>query len=405
MPMKQSEKKLKNESYQKQINKLKETENKLEANHKKLRNQINGKNKEIKQKNNLLKRIFSNTHILIAYLDKYFNFIQVNKTYANYNKEIIDYYVGKNYFKLFPDKEYEKIFKQVVKTGKPYIVFGEKFNYGKNVKKTDCTYWDWSLHPVKDRNKAVDGVILTLLDVTKRVKAQKELEEIKEQLIQSKRLSDLGLLAAAVAHELRNPLSVIRAALYNIERKKGNAPIHTQLHTIEKKIMEGDQIISNLLTYAKIKLPEFKRTDILTLLDESVELAKLIFQSETIQINKLISDDFKKFIKIDPFQMKKVLNNILLNSFQSIKKRKGIITIHAKTVNNVMKLTIVDNGTGIKKTDLSKVFEPFFTRKSRGTGLGLSICIEIIKLHNGNISIDSKLSKGTTISIELPYRE
>jgi PAS domain S-box-containing protein len=396
--MKHGEKKLKKESYQKQINKLKETENKLETDHKKLQ-------KEIKQKNNLLKRIFSNTHILIAYLDKNFNFIQVNNTYANYNKKIIDYYIGKNYFKLFPDNKYEKIFKQVVKTGKPYIVFGEKFNYYMNTEKADSKYWDWSLHPVKDRNKAVDGVILTLLDVTERIKAQQELEEIKEQLIQSKRLSDLGLLAAAVAHELRNPLSVIHAALYNIERKKGNAPIQNQLHTIEKKIMEGEQIISNLLTYAKIKLPEFKRIDILTLLDESVDLAKLIFPIETIQINKLISDDFKSFIKIDPFQMKKVFDNILLNSFQSIKKRKGIIHIHAKTVNNVMKLTIVDNGSGIKKTDLSKVFEPFFTRKSRGTGLGLSICTEIIKLHNGNISIDSKLLKGTVISVELPYRE
>ncbi|MBN1798874.1 MAG: PAS domain-containing protein [Spirochaetales bacterium] len=403
--MKHNEKKLKKESYQKQINKLKKTGNKLEANHKMLQNEINGKNKEIKQKNNLLERIFSNTHILIAYLDTNFNFIQVNNTYANYNKKAIDYYIGKNYFELFPDKEYEKIFKQVAKTGKPYIVFGEKFNYYMNTEKPDCTYWDWSLHPVKDRKKAIDGVILTLLDVTERVKAQQELEEVKEQLLQSKRLSDLGLLAAAVAHELRNPLSVIQAALYNIERKKGNAPIQNQLHTIEKKIMEGDQTISNLLTYAKIKLPEFKRIDILTLLDESVDLVKLILPIENIQINKFISDDFNSFIKIDPFQIKKVFNNVLLNSFQSIKKSKGIINIHAKTVNNVMKLTIIDNGSGIKKADLSNVFNPFFTRKSRGTGLGLSICMEIINLHNGNISIDSTLLKGTTIRIELPYRK
>ncbi|MBN1409351.1 MAG: PAS domain-containing protein [Spirochaetales bacterium] len=394
--MKHGEKDFKKKSYQKQIEKLKETGIKLEVNHKRLQN-------EIKQKNNLLERIFSNTHILIAYLDENFNFIQVNNTYANYNKKSINYYTGKNYFALYPDKEYKKIFNRVLKTGKSYIIFGEKFHYDRNMEKLNDSYWDWSLHPVFDTDKKVDGMILTLLDVTERVKAQQELINTKEQLLQSKRLSDLGLLAAAVAHELRNPLSVIQAALYNIERKKGKAPIQPQLYTIEKKIREGDQIITNLLTYAKIKIPDFKKADILTLLDESIGMVKLIFPIENIQINKIISDDFIRFIEIDPVQIKKVLDNILLNSFQSIKKRKGVIEIHAKTVNNHMVLTIVDNGEGIKKADLSRVFEPFFTRKSRGTGLGLSISMEIISLHNGKITIDSKLSKGTTIVIELPY--
>ena len=85
--MEQKKNKSKKISLQNQIKKLKKTENKLEINHKKMQKEINGKNKEIKQKNNLLDRIFSNTHILIAYLDKNFNFIQVNNTYANYNKK------------------------------------------------------------------------------------------------------------------------------------------------------------------------------------------------------------------------------------------------------------------------------------------------------------------------------
>jgi two-component system sporulation sensor kinase C len=169
--------------------------------------------------------------------------------------------------------------------------------------------------------------------------------------------------------------------------------------------MEGDQIISNLLTYAKIKLPEYKRVDIVTLLDESIQMVKQMFPVKNVHIKKIISDDFNQLIKIDPFQIKKIFNNILLNSFQSIKRRKGIINIHGKTINDIMELTIIDNGSGIKKADLPNVFEPFFTRKSQGTGLGLSICIEIINLHNGTISINSALSKGTEINITLPYRE
>ena len=271
--MEQKKNKSKKISLQNQIKKLKKTENKLEINHKKMQKEINGKNKEIKQKNNLLDRIFSNTHILIAYLDKNFNFIQVNNTYANYNKKTINYYIGKNYFKLYPYEKNKDIFTRVVETGKPYIVFEKYFNHNRNLEKKD-RYWDWSLHPVKDKNGKVNGVILTLLDVTKRVKDQMELEKTKEKLNQSKRLSDLGLLAATVAHELRNPLSVIQAALYNIERKKENIPIENQIHTIEKKIMESEQIISNLLTYAKIKMPYLTKVNILQFLDESIATIK-----------------------------------------------------------------------------------------------------------------------------------
>jgi len=402
--MKHKKMKFKEMSLENQIKELKKSGNKLEVNHKKLQNEINGKNKEIKQKDNLLNRIFSNTHILIAYLDKNFNFIQVNEAYAYYNKKTINYFIGKNYFELYPYEEHKNIFKEVVKTSKPYIIFQKHFNHTKNNGKEDV-YWDWSLHPVKDKNGEVDGVILTLLDVTKRVKSQRELEKTKEKLNKTKRLSDLGLLAATVAHELRNPLSVIQAALYNIARKKENAPIESQIHTIEKKIIESEQIISNLLAYARIKIPDLKKVDIIQLLDESIDATSRMFIHDNIKVNKIISSDFVSMIKVDSYQIKEVFNNILLNAYQSINKKKGIINITAKTKEKIMELTIIDNGLGIKKSDLEKVFEPFFTRKSRGTGLGLSLCHEIINLHNGSITIESKLSKGTKVSIKLSYPE
>ncbi len=389
-------------SLQNQIKKLKQSENKLEGNHKKLQNEINIKNKEIKQKNNLLDRIFSNTHILIAYLDRNFNFIQVNNAYASFNNKTINYYIGKNYFELYKDDKYKNIFIQVIETGIPYIVFEKRFNYNKKLLKKEI-FWDWSLHPVNDKEGNVEGVILTLLDVTERVKAQKELEKTREKLIQAQRLSDLGLLAATVAHELRNPLSVIQAALYNVERKRGDAPIEKQIQTIEKKIMDSEQIISNLLTYSKIKIPNYKDVNILDLLDDSISIIIQMFKDKKNRIIRSINNDFINLIKIDPFQIKEVFSNILLNSFQSINEKEVLIEIKAKTIKDMMELTIADNGTGIKKADLVKVFEPFFTRKTKGTGLGLAICREIINLHNGNILIESKLTKGTKIIIRLPY--
>lgn len=400
--MRKNEKERKRLFFQNLIKKYKKKENKFIINHKKLQHEINGKNKEIARKDNLLERIFSNTHILIAYLDKDFNFIQVNNTYANYNKKTIHYYKGKNYFELYPYEKYEQIFELVVETGEPYIVFEEHFNYNKSVDKKD-TYWDWSLHPVRDKNQKIDGVILTLLDVTERVKAQKELEKTKEKLNQSKRLSDIGMLAATVAHELRNPLSVIQAALYNIERKKENASIDSQIRTIGNKIKESEQIISNLLTFAKIKIPELKEVNIIHILDESIDETKQMFENHDIRFNITVGPDFRDLINIDPYQIKKIFINILINSFQAIDEKKGVIQIKMASIKKSMEITIIDNGPGIKKTDLIKVFDPFFTRKSRGTGLGLSICSEIINLHNGSIDIESNGVRGTRIIIKIPY--
>jgi signal transduction histidine kinase len=393
-----------NISLQNQIKKLKKIENKLEINHKKMQIDINGKKKEINQKNNLLERIFSNTHILIAYFDRNFNFIQVNASYAKYNKKTIRYFTGKNYFDLYPYEKNSDIFEKVVETGKPYIVFEKYFNHNINIEKNDL-YWDWSLHPVKDKTGKVNGVILTLLDVTQRVKDRMELEKTKDKLHQSKRLSDLGLLAATVAHELRNPLSVIQAALYNIDRKKENIPIESQIKTIEKKIIESEQIISNLLSYAKIKMPNLEKVNILQFIDESIDAVKISFTNDDIKIVKDISADFNNFINVDSHQIKEVFTNLILNAFQSMDKKKGLIHIAAKNDNESMEIVIADNGSGIKKSDLVKVFEPFFTRKTKGTGLGLSLCREIINLHNGSIAIESKLTKGTSIFIKLPYQE
>ncbi|MBN2736088.1 MAG: PAS domain-containing protein [Spirochaetales bacterium] len=349
-------------------------------------------------------RIFSNTHISIVYLNKKFDIIQVNKTYADNFKEKTSFFIGKNYFALNPGLEYKKIFNRVVKTCQPHIVFGKRFPYNKPDEKTKDRYWDWSLHPVKSNNKKVEGLILTLLDVTERVKAQMELEQTKDKLAQAKRMSDLGLLAATVAHELRNPLSVIQAALYNIGQKMGTAPIQPQLQTIETKIAEGDQIISNLLTYTKIQLPNRQKVNILTLLDETIEMVTLFFSNENIKVKKKFDNTFIRVIEVDPIQFKKVFNNILLNSFQAIKRKKGLVIINLKTNEKEMELSFIDNGCGIKKSDFSKVIEPFFTRKSKGTGLGLSICNEIINLHNGKLLVDSKLNKETVIKIILPFQ-
>ena len=235
--------------------------------------------KKLYKTNELLERVFSNTHFLIAYMDTNFNFIRVNQTYAQADDHTPDFYIGKNYFDLYPNEEYKSIFHRVVETGKSYSVYG-------NYPERETKYWDWSLQPVKDSSGKVEGLVLCLLDITERKKAEEELIKTQKELIQAQRLSDIGTLAATVAHELRNPLGVILTAAYNIKRKRQNQALDKHIANIEKKVAESDQIINNLLSYSRIKMPHYEKILIYNLLDECINFTQNEFFKHQVSISK-----------------------------------------------------------------------------------------------------------------------
>ncbi len=376
-----------------------EKENRLKQDKKNLKKEVELKDNEIIKQSELVDKIFENTHLSIAYLDSNCNFIRVNNAYAKADNKTTDFYPGKNHFVLFPNKENEKIFKDVIKTGKLYITYAKPFEYEKNPER-GVTFWDWSLLPVKDKNDNVEGLILTLLNVTDRINNLLSLKKAMEELDQSKRLSDIGKLAATIAHELRTPLAVIEAAIYNIDRKCKNNNIEMHIENIEKKIKEAGLIISNLLSYAKIKMPVYEKIKINELLNECIENVKNRFINHDVKIIKNFNKNI--ILNIDPLQIKEVFTNILINSFQSLTKNKGDIKLDLKMIKNDIQVIFKDNGIGIEEKDLDKIFEPFFTKKTRGTGLGLSICREILNLHNGKIEIKSNAGVGTEVTVTIP---
>jgi PAS domain S-box-containing protein len=130
---------------------------------------------ELAKANELLERMFSSVDISIAYMDKEFNFIRVNPAYAEADGREPGFYVGKNHFALFPNAENEQIFRNVVETGEIYSVFAKPFKYYEHPER-GLTYWDWSLQPVKNPDGAVTGVVLSLVDVTERMRAQESVE-------------------------------------------------------------------------------------------------------------------------------------------------------------------------------------------------------------------------------------
>lgn len=119
----------------------------------------------------LLERVFANVHLLIAYLDRGFNFIRVNRAYAEADGREPEFFPGKNHFALYPNAENEAIFRRVVETGEPYFVHEKPFEYAEHPER-GVTYWDWSLVPVKEADGTVSGVVLSQIDVTERKRAE-----------------------------------------------------------------------------------------------------------------------------------------------------------------------------------------------------------------------------------------
>jgi PAS domain S-box-containing protein len=147
----------------------------------------------LQEKNELLEFVFANVHFLLAYLDTDFNFIRVNRAYSQADGRNPNFFIGKNHFELFPSNENEAIFRKVLESGEPVTVFSKPFVYPDQPER-GVTYWDWSLFPVKGPAKAVKGLILCLVDVTQRRKAEEELiqanrnlEKLKNELIRENR--------------------------------------------------------------------------------------------------------------------------------------------------------------------------------------------------------------------------
>ena len=279
---------------------------------------------------------------------------------------------------------------------------------------------------VRDENNKAIRMLGVVRDITVRKQAEEVLKRDKEtferlvndrtqdllkaqtELHKAKRLSDLGTLAATVAHELRNPLGVIRTASYNIRRKRQSSLLDRHLDNIEKKISESDQIINNLLGYARIRIPNYEKIQIYDILNECIAFAKRRFYKQNVSIVKTFESTEKRPTEADPLQIREIFNNILTNAYQSVSDKKGKIEIIARYAKydrkDSIEISFNDNGMGIDKEDLERVFEPFFTRKSKGTGLGLTICNELVNLHSGKIDIDSQKGKGTTVTVTLPIK-
>lgn len=256
--------------------------------------------------------------------------------------------------------------------------------------------------------KGAEEILQRDKDVLERLVKERttELLNAQEKLLMTKRLSDIGQLASTIAHELRNPLGVIKAAAYNIGRKSKNPELAKHLDNINKKISESDQIIQNLLGYAHLNVPIYEMADIGLVLGECIEDMRERRMGFDVQIDKKMAFENGFFIECDRTQITELFSNILDNSYNALREKKGRIEIRGALDEGgkMLKISFKDDGDGIDEEHIDRVFEPFFSKRTRGIGLGLTICRQIVDLHGGAIDITSKKGAGTTVTISLPIK-
>jgi signal transduction histidine kinase len=226
-----------------------------------------------------------------------------------------------------------------------------------------------------------------------------ELMESQRRLIDSEKLAALGKLAGSIAHEIRNPLAVMQNAIYYLmdsKSSKDTATIREYLAIIKRNIGISDKIITNVLNFAKQKKVDLIRSSINKTIDEA--LSKISIPKE-IKIEKCYAADSE--ISHDVSLTEEVFHNLILNSMQAIRK-EGLLKISTFKDGECTKITIEDNGEGITKADLPRIFEPLFSKKETGVGFGMSIVKDIVDKHGWEIGIESTEGKGTTVTIMIP---
>lgn len=258
--------------------------------------------------------------------------------------------------------------------------------------------YEFSAFPIMDEKKSVRQVIEIIKDITEKKKMEYKLD-------QAMRLAVIGEISASVAHEIRNPLASIITALDLLLKGVSREDIltmETLIYGLRKETVRLNEILDNFLKYAKPRPVELTLNNINKIVDEVLNVFKFdtIFTAK-IKIDTNYDENVKEFY-FDRDHIRQVIWNIVLNAFDAM-KNGGKLTVSTKLLEDKVILKISDTGKGIKKENLERIFDPFYSDKPGGTGLGLTVSKGIIEAHSGKITVESELDKGSSFIIELPY--
>lgn len=267
---------------------------------------------------------------------------------------------------------------------------------------------------MKDANKTKDQLVKEIQELRMLLadwqKSYSEFTEsyMQKKLVEYEKLSALGRLTANVAHEIRNPITVIGGLTERLKKSsslKEKQKEYVDLISYEAKRLE--EILKEVLIYSSEPFLDKKQYDLNKVVHDSLRLHQELFKRFEIRAKKSLKKVTALYM--DKRHIQEALNNLLMNAVDAM-PNGGTLTVSSDedsfNSKNYVILKVKDTGMGISKENLSMIFEPFFTTKTakKETGLGLPITRKIVEVHGGFIKVDSTVGKGTTFILFLPYR-
>ena len=235
--------------------------------------------------------------------------------------------------------------------------------------------------------------------------SNEQLASVQEALVHSEKLASMGQLAAGIAHEVNNPLGVVLMyAHILLEECPQESRLHGDLNMVAEQADRCKKIVSGLLHFARQNKVVLQPTDVRELFDRVLSVLS-IPKNIRVAVEHRLEDPI---VEIDRDQIIQVLTNLVANAAAAMSEG-GTLTLRTSGDEKTLRFSVIDTGIGIPKSNLSKIFEPFFTTKQigQGTGLGLAVTYGIIKMHRGDIKVESNAdpaagATGTTFTVTLP---
>jgi len=356
--------------------------------------------------------------------------IRCNRSFRDFSRMSYQQLLGRNWKELFDNCVLPE----------PHVPSGTELYHAASER-----WFVFNFYPFIDFVTNINrGTVITVIDTTERKvtmaaleKAYLDLKTTQAQILLSEKMASIGQLAAGVAHEINNPIGFItsnintlgkyheRLTRYmaeearfllkttspeqreNIDTLRADMKIDhilTDSHNLIAETLDGTErvrkIVMDLKTFSRTDQGEYQSTDLIACIESAINI---VWNELRYKITLERDYDTIPPVRCYPHQLNQVFVNLLVNASHAIKEQ-GRITIAAHVHDDSVLISFSDTGCGIAAENLSHIFEPFFTTKEvgKGTGLGLSISYDIIKKHQGQISVTSEIDKGTTFSIVLP---
>lgn len=359
---------------------------------------VYARTRELNTMKNEMEVIFDGIENYLVVIDKNNKIKNINNPFIKFLKRKKESIIESLYIELPILKELEKTHSGLLssllknRTGLTNIDTQKKYEFRHN-----NFLYESVIYPLQNETTDDISILLMITDITyKRIQEQK--------LIHTNKMETIGQLAAGVAHELRNPLGIIRnsAFILNKELGKKEELIAVALSAIDNSVNRAGSIIDNLLKFSRLTHETKECINLRDIIGESIELNRESLNSHNIFLDLLCDDDI--IIYMNNESLKHILMNLIQNAIDAVSIKDGKIQIVCFSGNGNVIIEVKDNGAGIDENKVDKIFEPFYTTKSvgKGTGLGLYIAYSEVKKINGEIRVESKTGIGTTFTIYLP---